>query len=249
MKPSLTPETKRLFQRAASVSAELGHHYLGVEHVILAVLSLDEAAGMQALESADLPAKVFVQQLCDEIVRYPQLPPRNAGILITPRLARVIETGRAESPLDPARLFRGIVSSHHSLPMRVTIALGGNPTRLAEALAGLVRAAPPAKPSAPSGLLDTMSIAMRGRRMLDDLVEELGDRGYNLQLDNAIVGWMLLRELDSASDSDTLNRIFAEDIRPRLEAAMVAHPPGSAFCLTLGGDRIDLLIVKGKPEA
>ncbi|MBN1286312.1 MAG: hypothetical protein JXB47_13015 [Anaerolineae bacterium] len=239
----LTDQTFALLKRAAALSTELGHNYLGVEHVLLAVLNRDETGNARALKAAGVQFDVFVSRLRDEIVCYPRIPepPDGADLPVTPRLRAALETGTADRPLDSAALLERLAHDSRSLFARLTVGMGGDPAEIAHRLAGSVGAA---ASSSGSNLMSTMSIAMYGQHMLDNLVEELRGQGYELRVDSAIVGWLLIHELDG----QTLNQIFDEDLRPRLEAAMQAYPPGSVFALSLAGSRVDLLIVKGKPE-
>lgn len=245
----LTSPTADFLRRAAALSASLGHYYLGVEHVMLAALALDEAAGVRALDSAGLPAETFVQRLRDEIVGYPQLKPPHAGIPVTPRLARVLEAAAPDPPLDLPALLKGITTDPNGLPARLARALGGDPARLGDALARLAQAPPPGATAPPSRLTSSMAIAFRSRKMIEALVDDLSAKGYTLHYDPAIVGWLLMCELESDDGQGALDRVFADDLRPRLDAAMRQHPPGSVFSLALGDDRIDLLVVKGALEA
>ncbi len=244
----LTPQAAELLKRAVALADDLGHHYLGVEHLVLAALSRDEPAAARALQRAGLPAADFVRALRDEMAAYPQLPPSDNAIPLTPRLARILDTGAPEAPLDPAALFHASMDSSRAAPTRLAAALGGDPARLAAALADLLQAPPIAAADKRLRAKDSMTLAMRSRGMLQKLVEELRGLGYELVFDDAIIGWLLMREFDSEDQPDVIDRLFAEDLRPRLEAAMAEHPPGSVFCLTLGGDKIDLL-VQGSPEA
>lgn len=244
----LTSQAEALFSRAAALSTELGHNYLGVEHILLAALTRDEAASMQTLEAAGLPPAVFISRLRDEIVRYPRLAePTGDELPITPRLRKVLSLGSEDRPLGLTNLFEYIAQDSRSLLFRLTGDLDGDPLDIAQRLAGLAGdSATAAGPSDETNLMSTMSIAMYSQHMLDSLVEEMRELRYELRVDNAIVGWLLVREMEG--EGQTLNQIFDEDLRPRLEAAMQEHPPGSSFALSLAGDRVDLLIVKGKPE-
>ncbi|GAB4455356.1 MAG: hypothetical protein Kow00120_24920 [Anaerolineae bacterium] len=248
---NLTPHAARLVARAVGLSAELGHHYLGVEHVILAALASDETAAGYAIEAAGLPAVDFVRALREEIAVYPRLPSDDDALPLTPRLARILERGSPDAPLDPTALLRHILADARAVPYRLTAALGGDPARLAGALADMLQVLEqPVETAAPhddaQSIKDSMVLAARGRQMLQDLADELRDHGYELLFDGAVIGWLLVQELDSEGHG-VIDRLFAEDIRPRVAAALDANPPGSVFYLSLVGDRLELLVNR-EPE-
>ncbi len=228
-------------QRAQALAIALEHHYLGVEHLILAALTRDEAAAAHALTQAGLPPGDFIARLRDEIVHYPRLPKRDT-LPLTPRLNPLLD-------LELDALFARLANDPHSLLARLAHAFRADPAALAASLAQ-GKASPDAPPPDQTQLMNTLSIAMQGQRRLDALVTELRDKDYVLQLDPAVTGWLLVCELESLErgESGALDPIFHDDIHPRLDAAIREHPPGSIFSLTLGGDGIDLIVIKGKPE-
>ena len=48
-RPTLSPGTQKVLELAVEQARQLGHHYIGVEHLLLGIIELDEGIALEAL--------------------------------------------------------------------------------------------------------------------------------------------------------------------------------------------------------
>jgi ATP-dependent Clp protease ATP-binding subunit ClpC len=137
--PQLSPAVQKALSRAAERSAELGQHFLGVEHLFLVLAEAESVPLVVAFAAQDLDLRSFAESLR---ARLAPLRHRAWGseILFTPRckevlrLAGRIAAGHRSSQVGEAHLLEAIFRESRSLPLRVLRQEGACVPELFEAL-------------------------------------------------------------------------------------------------------------------
>jgi ATP-dependent Clp protease ATP-binding subunit ClpA len=123
-----SPASKRVLRAAEQECRNLNHYYVGVEHVLLALLELHDPAiearldelGIEASEmQADLRRRVGAadDRLWD-------------GILVTPRVRAVVRLAEAaggDGPVEPVHLLEAIRTEGRSTAAEIVAAAARNP--------------------------------------------------------------------------------------------------------------------------
>ena len=108
MNERFTERAKKAIENAQSAAAELGHSYVGTEHLLLGIARETEGLGSRVLRQNGFdPPAVEAQLLADRGRGAPGLPVQG----LTPRCRRVLENAAA----DAQRLGHSFVGTEHLL--------------------------------------------------------------------------------------------------------------------------------------
>ena len=135
---SFTPRAQSALRLAQAAAEELGHSYVGSEHLLLGLLREEDGAAHRCLTEQEVTA----ERTRDVIVRIvgtglPGLAPPQG---LTPRAKRVIENAVGESSrtgsgyVGTEHLLLGILRESGTMAMRVLATLGADPRKLQAAL-------------------------------------------------------------------------------------------------------------------
>ena len=133
-----TPRAQNALRLAQAAAEELGHSYVGSEHLLLGLLREEGGAAHRCLAEQGLTVEK-AQMAIVEIVGTGLAglaPPQG----LTPRAKRVIENAVGESGrtgggyVGTEHLLLGILRENGTMAMRVLTALGGDPKRIQSAL-------------------------------------------------------------------------------------------------------------------
>ena len=133
-----TPRAQSALRLAQAAAEELGHSYVGSEHLLLGLLREEDGAAHRCLTEQEVTA----ERTRDVIVRIvgtglPGLAPPQG---LTPRAKRVIENAVGESSrtgsgyVGTEHLLLGILRESGTMAMRVLATLGADPRKLQAAL-------------------------------------------------------------------------------------------------------------------
>ena len=133
-----TPRAQNALRLAQAAAEELGHSYVGSEHLLLGLLREEGGAAHRCLAEQSVTA----EKARDAIVRIigaglPGLAPPQG---LTPRAKRVIENAVGESGrggsgyVGTEHLLLGILRESGTMAMRVIAAVGADPKKLQAAL-------------------------------------------------------------------------------------------------------------------
>jgi ATP-dependent Clp protease ATP-binding subunit ClpC len=73
-----TPRMKSVLERSLREALQLGHNYIGTEHIILALVREGEGAGIQALRVLGVDTDTLRRKVIDLIAGYQPAPPKPA---------------------------------------------------------------------------------------------------------------------------------------------------------------------------
>ena len=141
-----TPKAQNTLRLAQAAAEELGHSYVGSEHLLLGLLREEENAARRALQEQAVTGEK-VRDVIVEIVGsgVPGLAPPQG---LTPRAKRVIENAVGESVrsgggyVGTEHLLLGILRENGTMAMRVLRTLGADPQKLQAALLQRLSVAP-----------------------------------------------------------------------------------------------------------
>lgn len=136
--PRMSPRGDAVLSKAAQESIQLGHLYIGVEHIFLGLADVLEDELKLALAAQSFELSQLVDVLRTRIQRDDGLT-ANTEIAPTPRCHRVLNmavelASRSGSPLvEPPHLLEAIFRERRSVPVRLIHALDLDVTALQEA--------------------------------------------------------------------------------------------------------------------
>ncbi len=145
-----TPRAKKVLELSLREALQLGHNYIGTEHILLGLIREGEGVAAQVLArmGADLSqVRHEVIQLLSGYGGVPLAVPEPAPLPApegqTPAIARALEEARrmaGPAPLGTHDVLRAIVADSTSVGAKALAALGVTPEALQAQLAGLDRA-------------------------------------------------------------------------------------------------------------
>ncbi|MDR2615183.1 MAG: ATP-dependent Clp protease ATP-binding subunit [Oscillospiraceae bacterium] len=126
----LTQSAKKVFELANAAAAELGHGYVGSEHILLAMTRENGSAAARILREAGLEPDLVSELIVRRIGRGSrgETPPQG----LTPRAKRVVEIAALEanrlghSFIGAEHLLMGILREHDSAAARMILSTGGD---------------------------------------------------------------------------------------------------------------------------
>jgi excisionase family DNA binding protein len=136
----LAPAASEVLGQAQAEAHALGHDYLGTEHVLLSLLTLQTGAATRALEALGVSAAAARTQLLSLLGGPTESPtrcrqrPADGALKVMPRLKQALErAARAahEDAILPEHLLLGLLADREALAVRVVLALGVSPEDLA----------------------------------------------------------------------------------------------------------------------
>ncbi|MDR2357988.1 MAG: ATP-dependent Clp protease ATP-binding subunit [Oscillospiraceae bacterium] len=126
----LTQSAKKVFELANAAAAELGHGYVGSEHILLAMTRESGSAASRILRGAGLDPDLISELIVRRIGRGSrgETPPQG----LTPRAKRIVEIAAMEanrlghSFIGAEHLLMGVLREHDSAAARMIISTGGD---------------------------------------------------------------------------------------------------------------------------
>ena len=188
-----TPRAENVLRLAQETALELGHGYVGCEHILLGLLREDGSAACRALGEAG----VTEEQLREQLVRTVghglsgSLPSQG----LTPRARSAVEMAVAEamrfaSPrIGTEHLLLGLLRDGGNMAVRLLAAAGADPKRLYAAVVRRINETP-------------RTAAREGNRMLRE--NESGKRGRGLaEFARDLTAMARMGQLDPVIGRDT----------------------------------------------
>ena len=136
----LAPTAGEAMGEAQAIAHAMGHDYLGTEHVLLALLTIDTGLATHALGAVGVSAAAARTQLL-ALLGGPQEPsarcrhkPSDGALAVMPRLKQSLERAVREAHGDTIlaeHLLLGLLADPEALAVRVLLALGVAPEELA----------------------------------------------------------------------------------------------------------------------
>ena len=136
----LAPSASEILGQAQWVAHDLGHDYLGTEHVLLGLLAVEAGSATRALEAVGVSAAAARTQLLALLGAPEELPARcrhkpmaDRALKVMPRLKQALERAAREAhggAITPEHLLLGLLADRDALAVRVLLALGVSPEDL-----------------------------------------------------------------------------------------------------------------------
>jgi len=183
-----TPRAENVLRLAQETALELGHGYVGCEHILLGLLREDGSAACRALGEAG----VTEEQLREQLVRTVghglsgSLPSQG----LTPRARSAVEMAVAEAMrIGTEHLLLGLLRDGGNMAVRLLAAVGADPKRLYAAVVRRINETP-------------RTAAKEGSRMLRE--NESGKRGRGLaEFARDLTAMARMGQLDPVIGRDT----------------------------------------------
>ena len=168
--PRLSPEGERVFKIATQRSAEFGHSYLGVEHLVLGLAEVEQKRLGTALASVGAQLEHYVDVLRGSMEESGDGVGAEGMIQLTPRCRKVLSmadvaaTREDATLVGPGHILEAVFRENRSLAMRLIRVLEVDVVGLREAL----ERTPQAPVSTPTPMLDRYgrdltALARRGK--------------------------------------------------------------------------------------
>ena len=93
---NFTEKARIAIQNAHDIACELGHGYIGSEHLLLGILEEGTGVGAKMLENAGAKKEVLIKKIEEAMGRNMPLP-KNTELALTPRSKRILEIAAMEA--------------------------------------------------------------------------------------------------------------------------------------------------------
>jgi ATP-dependent Clp protease ATP-binding subunit ClpC len=107
---NFTERARDAIQNAHDIACEMGHGYIGSEHLLLGILKTDDGVGAKALEKRDITFDTAKERL-ERMLGLGQPLDVNSELALTPRSKRILEIAAAEA----RRLGLSCIGTEHIL--------------------------------------------------------------------------------------------------------------------------------------
>ncbi|MDR2664857.1 MAG: ATP-dependent Clp protease ATP-binding subunit [Oscillospiraceae bacterium] len=137
----LTQGAKKIFEHANTAAAEMGHGYVGSEHILLAMARDDASAASKILREAGLDPELISEMIIRRVGRGSrgEMPPQG----LTPRAKRIVEIAALEANrlghgfIGPEHILMGTLREYDSAAARMIIATGGDLNKIYNDILGV----------------------------------------------------------------------------------------------------------------
>lgn len=133
-----TGKAKAALEHAQAIAMELGHNYLGSEHMLLGLLRESSGVAADVLKEAGITEEIVLDRLSEMIDTYPGKPVQFMGF--TPRSKKILELSMAEASRTGSRaigtehILMAILREGSNVALRILSDLGAQPQALYNAL-------------------------------------------------------------------------------------------------------------------
>ena len=128
-----TNSAQRAIEIANDVAQELGHNYIGTEHILYGLVKEDTGVASKVLQNQNIEPEAVLQEIEELIGRE---EPINSEVGFTPRTKRVIENAFREARklgsdyIGTEHILIGIMREGDSVAVRIMLDLDVNPQKL-----------------------------------------------------------------------------------------------------------------------
>ena len=129
-----TKKAEQALQIANDIAMELGHNYVGTEHILYGLVKEDSGVASKVLENQNVTPEAVLDKI-EELIGVGEKIENNA-IGFTPRTKRVIENAFREARrlgseyIGTEHLLIGIMREADSIAVRIMLDLNVNPQKL-----------------------------------------------------------------------------------------------------------------------
>ena len=150
-----SPRAETVFRLAQEAAGELGHGYVGSEHLLLALIREENGLAHRVLTEAGLTADMIRNIIVKSVGS--GLPGSDPAQGLTPRAKRAIEIAVEESVrggfgyVGTEHLLMGVLREGSNMAVRILRTAGADPRKLYSSLIQKLNEAPRAAASSPAG--------------------------------------------------------------------------------------------------
>ncbi len=129
-----TNSAQRAIEIANDVAIEMGHNYIGTEHILYGLVKEETGVASKVLQNQKIEPEAVLQEIEELIGKEEQAKVEVAGF--TPRTKRVIENAFREARklgsdyIGTEHILIGIMREGDSVAVRIMLNLGANPSKL-----------------------------------------------------------------------------------------------------------------------
>jgi ATP-dependent Clp protease ATP-binding subunit ClpC len=137
-----TPRAKKVLELSLREALQLGHNYIGTEHILLGLIHEGEGVAAKALESLDISLEAVRGQVEDIIGQGQQAP--SGHIPFTPRAKKVLELSLREALqlghnyIGTEHILLGLIREGEGVAAQVLVKLGADLNRVRQQVIQLV---------------------------------------------------------------------------------------------------------------
>ena len=129
-----TKKAEQALEIANDIAMQLGHNYVGTEHILYGLVKEDSGVASKVLENQNVTPEAVLEKI-EELIGVGE-PNENSAIGFTPRTKRVIENAFREARrlgsecIGTEHLLIGIMREADSIAVRIMLDLNVNPQKL-----------------------------------------------------------------------------------------------------------------------
>jgi ATP-dependent Clp protease ATP-binding subunit ClpA len=172
-----TPRAKKVLELSLRESLQLGHEYIGTEHILLGMLREGEGVAAKALEELGIGLDAIRQQVVEIIGRGQQLP--SGHIPFTPRAKKVLELSLRESLqlgheyIGTEHILLGLIREGEGVAAQVLTRLGATKDRVQQQVLQLLQDWSGSERMPTGEPVQRTAVRVVGSAQLDEIVERL----------------------------------------------------------------------------
>lgn len=142
MQGKFTQKAKEVIEYAQESAVNLGHNYVGTEHLLLGLSGVSESVAAKALEAQGVGVE-NIEEKIEEMVG-PSSGTKSQPIDFTPRTKRVLEASLSEAVkmgtgyIGTEHLLLALLREPESIAVRILASLNVNPQKLYEDIMAMV---------------------------------------------------------------------------------------------------------------
>ncbi|OJU40670.1 MAG: NDP-hexose 4-ketoreductase [Microbacterium sp. 69-10] len=187
-----TPRAKKVLELSLREALQLGHNYIGTEHILLGLIHEGEGVAAKALESLGISLDAVREQVQDIIGQGQQQP--TGHIPFTPRAKKVLELSLREALqlghnyIGTEHILLGLIREGEGVAAQVLVKLGADLNKVRQQVIQLLSGAPGGREAATVGAQanEGPASAQGGSQVLDQFGRNLTQAAREGKLDPVI---------------------------------------------------------------
>ena len=183
-----TPRAKKVLELSLREALQLGHNYIGTEHILLGLIHEGEGVASKALESLGISLEAVREQVQEIIGQGQQAP--TGHIPFTPRAKKVLELSLREALqlghnyIGTEHILLGLIREGEGVAAQVLIKLGADLNKVRQQVIQLLSGYQGKEPVAVGG--NQEATADKGSQVLDQFGRNLTTAAQEGKLDPVI---------------------------------------------------------------
>lgn len=154
MLEDFTDRARQVLALAQEEAGQLGHNFIGTEHLLLGLLREGDGIGARALEALGVRLEVVQQKVTQIVGPVGSSPTATRPVTVTPRAKKALDLSRLEASrlehdfIGTEHLLLGLLREGEAVATQILVSLGVDLSRLRQNVSDAIPAPPGPLPPA-----------------------------------------------------------------------------------------------------